>query len=125
MKKIMAVLLSITLCGCGAKDADMQSPMGAYVENNTGTDLSTDNNTVFEGEEDYKKAEKSENDSDRMEAVDTEKDLEKMHAEAVKLYEEGTALVKNCTDKLNAAEEKVKMLSMKDGVLTEEDFSEK
>lgn len=40
----------------------------------------------------------------------------------IKLYDEGTALVKHCTEKLNAAEEKVKLLQFKDGRLTEEDF---
>ncbi|MBP5155604.1 MAG: exodeoxyribonuclease VII small subunit [Clostridia bacterium] len=42
----------------------------------------------------------------------------------IKLYDEGTALVKHCTEKLNAAEEKVRLLQMKDGVLTEGDFDE-
>ena len=40
----------------------------------------------------------------------------------IKLYDEGSKLVKNCTEKLNAAEEKVKILQNKDGKLTEEDF---
>ena len=43
----------------------------------------------------------------------------------IKLYDEGTALVKHCTEKLNAAEEKVKVLQMKDGTLTEGDFDNK
>ena len=43
----------------------------------------------------------------------------------IKLYEEGTALVKACSVKLNAAEEKVKILSMHDGKLSEEDFGGK
>ena len=43
----------------------------------------------------------------------------------IKLYDEGTALVKHCTEKLNAAEEKVRLLQIKDGVLTEGDFEEK
>lgn len=42
----------------------------------------------------------------------------------IKLYDEGTALVKHCTEKLNAAEEKVRLLQMKDGVLAEGDFDE-
>lgn len=42
----------------------------------------------------------------------------------IKLYDEGTALVKHCTEKLNAAEEKVRLLQIKDGVLTEGDFDE-
>lgn len=41
----------------------------------------------------------------------------------IKLFDEGTALVKLCTNRLDAAEEKVKMLQMKDGTLVEEDFS--
>ncbi len=41
----------------------------------------------------------------------------------IKLFDEGTALVKLCTNRLDAAEEKVKMLQMKDGNLVEEDFS--
>ena len=41
----------------------------------------------------------------------------------IKLFDEGTALVKLCTSRLDAAEEKVKMLQMKDGVLVQEDFS--
>lgn len=41
----------------------------------------------------------------------------------IKLFDEGTALVKLCTKRLDAAEEKVKMLQMKDGNLVEEDFS--
>lgn len=40
----------------------------------------------------------------------------------IKLFDEGTALVKFCTSKLDSAEEKVKLLQMKDGVLTEGDF---
>ena len=43
----------------------------------------------------------------------------------IKLYDEGTALVKQCTEKLNAAEEKVRLLQMKDGALTEGDFENK
>ena len=40
----------------------------------------------------------------------------------IKLYDEGSKLVKSCTEKLNAAEEKVKILQNRDGKLTEEDF---
>ena len=40
----------------------------------------------------------------------------------IKLFDEGTMLVKLCTERLDKAEEKVKLLQMKDGVLTEEDF---
>ncbi|MBO4278103.1 MAG: exodeoxyribonuclease VII small subunit [Clostridia bacterium] len=43
----------------------------------------------------------------------------------IKLYDEGTALVKQCTEKLNAAEEKVRLLQLKDGALTEGDFENK
>ena len=41
----------------------------------------------------------------------------------IKLFDEGTGLVKLCTERLDKAEEKVKLLQMKDGVLTEEDFT--
>ena len=40
----------------------------------------------------------------------------------IKLFDEGTALVKLCTERLDKAEEKVKLLQMKDGVITEEEF---
>ena len=43
----------------------------------------------------------------------------------IKLFDEGTGLVKLCTARLDAAEEKVKLLQLKDGKLTEEDFSDK
>ena len=43
----------------------------------------------------------------------------------IKLFDEGTGLVKLCTERLDAAEEKVKLLQLKDGKLTEEDFSDK
>lgn len=42
----------------------------------------------------------------------------------IKLFDEGTNLVKLCTARLDKAEEKVKLLQMKDGVLTEEDFGQ-
>ncbi len=42
----------------------------------------------------------------------------------IKLFDEGTSLVKLCTERLDKAEEKVKMLQMKDGVLTEEEFTQ-
>ena len=42
----------------------------------------------------------------------------------IKLFDEGTGLVKLCTERLDAAEEKVKLLQMQSGVLTEEDFGE-
>lgn len=41
----------------------------------------------------------------------------------IKLFDEGTNLVKLCTERLDKAEEKVRLLQMKDGVLTEGDFS--
>ena len=40
----------------------------------------------------------------------------------IKLFDEGTALVKFCSARLDAAEEKVKLLHMKDGVIAEGDF---
>ncbi len=42
----------------------------------------------------------------------------------INLFDEGTSLVKLCTERLDKAEEKVKLLQMKDGVLTEEDFGQ-
>ena len=42
----------------------------------------------------------------------------------IKLFDEGTQLVKLCTERLDKAEEKVKLLQMKDGVLTEEEFKQ-
>lgn len=42
----------------------------------------------------------------------------------IKLFDEGTALVKLCTEQLDKAEEKVKILQMKDGKLTEGDFEQ-
>ncbi len=43
----------------------------------------------------------------------------------IKLFDEGTALVKLCTERLDKAEEKVRLLQMKGGVLTEEEFGQK
>ena len=43
----------------------------------------------------------------------------------IKLFDEGTNLVKLCTQRLDNAEEKVKLLQMKDGILTQEDFTQK
>lgn len=40
----------------------------------------------------------------------------------IKLFDEGTSLVKLCTERLDKAEEKVKLLQIKEGVLTEEEF---
>ena len=40
----------------------------------------------------------------------------------IKLFDEGTSLVKLCTERLDKAEEKVRLLQVKDGVLTEEEF---
>ena len=42
----------------------------------------------------------------------------------IKLFDEGTSLVKLCTERLDKAEEKVKLLQIKDGVLKEEEFSQ-
>ncbi len=42
----------------------------------------------------------------------------------IKLFDEGTSLVKLCTERLDKAEEKVKLLQLKDGVLTEEEFKQ-
>ncbi len=42
----------------------------------------------------------------------------------IKLFDEGTSLVKFCTERLDKAEEKVRLLQMKDGVLTEEEFKQ-
>lgn len=42
----------------------------------------------------------------------------------IKLFDEGTSLVKLCTARLDTAEEKVKLLQVKDGNLVQEDFSE-
>ncbi len=43
----------------------------------------------------------------------------------IKLFDEGTNLVKLCTERLDKAEEKVKLLQMKGGILTEEEFTQK
>lgn len=42
----------------------------------------------------------------------------------IKLFDEGTGLVKLCTARLDKAEEKVKLLQLKDSILTEEDFGQ-
>lgn len=43
--------------------------------------------------------------------------------QSLKLYEEGIGLVRTCTDRLERAEQTVKMLQMKtDGSITEVDF---
>ena len=42
----------------------------------------------------------------------------------MKLFDEGTALVKLCTARLDKAEEKVRILQNKDGILTAEEFGE-
>lgn len=42
----------------------------------------------------------------------------------IKLFDEGTALVKLCTERLDKAEEKVRILQNRDGVLTAEEFAE-
>ena len=42
----------------------------------------------------------------------------------ISLFDEGTKLVKHCTERLDKAEEKVRILQNKDGVLTAEEFGE-
>lgn len=42
----------------------------------------------------------------------------------ISLFDEGTKLVKLCTERLDKAEEKVRLLQMKDGVLTDEEFDQ-
>ena len=41
----------------------------------------------------------------------------------MRLYDEGTALVKACTEKISQAEQKVRLVQIKNGTLTEEEFS--
>lgn len=43
----------------------------------------------------------------------------------MKLYDEGTELVKLCTEKISAAEQKVRLVQMKNGSPAEEDFEAK
>lgn len=44
--------------------------------------------------------------------------------EALRLFEEGVALVRKCSDELEKAEQKVKLLTeTSDGTMTEQDFS--
>ncbi len=40
----------------------------------------------------------------------------------MRLYEEGTALVKSCTERINAAEEKVKLVQSQNGTIVKEEF---
>ena len=40
----------------------------------------------------------------------------------MRLYEEGTALVKSCTERINAAEQKVKLVQSQNGTITKEEF---
>ena len=40
----------------------------------------------------------------------------------MRLYDEGTTLVKTCTEKITAAEQKVRLVQMKNGTVTEEAF---
>lgn len=42
--------------------------------------------------------------------------------DAIKLYTEGLEIAKFCTEKLNDAEEKIKIISDKNGLQTEETF---
>lgn len=44
--------------------------------------------------------------------------------ESLKLFEEGTRLMRICNDMLNQAEQKVTKLISENGVLTEKEFSE-
>ena len=41
----------------------------------------------------------------------------------MRLYDEGTALVKACTEKISAAEQKVRLVQIKNGAVTEEEFA--
>ncbi len=41
----------------------------------------------------------------------------------MRLYDEGTALVKACTEKIGAAEQKIRLVQIKNGTLTEEEFA--
>ncbi len=40
----------------------------------------------------------------------------------MRLYEEGTALVRSCTERINAAEEKVKLVQSQNGTVVKEEF---
>ncbi len=40
----------------------------------------------------------------------------------MRLYDKGTTLVKFCTEKINAAEQKVRLVQKKNGTVTEEEF---
>lgn len=42
----------------------------------------------------------------------------------IKLFDEGTGLVRLCTERLDKAEEKVRLLQMKDGVLVDGEFKQ-
>jgi exodeoxyribonuclease VII small subunit len=44
--------------------------------------------------------------------------------EAIKLYTEGLEIAKFCNDKLNVADEKIKIISQKNGLFEEEEFDE-
>ena len=43
--------------------------------------------------------------------------------EALKLYEKGISLVRICNERLESAEQKIKILQSKDGEIVETDFS--
>lgn len=43
----------------------------------------------------------------------------------MKLYDEGTSLVKFCSEKISAAEQQVRKVQMKNGTITEEEFEAK
>ena len=42
--------------------------------------------------------------------------------EAMKLYEKGIGLIRLCTERLDSAEQKIKLLQQHNGVVTEVDF---
>ena len=54
----------------------------------------------------------------KLESQDTSLD------DAMKLYEKGMSLVRVCTERLESAEQKIKLLQMNNGQVCESDFSE-
>lgn len=44
--------------------------------------------------------------------------------ESLKLYEKGIALIRLCSDKLDKAEQKIKIIQNENGTMTEKDFTE-
>lgn len=62
---------------------------------------------------------------ERMEAITEQLEAgEPTLEEAIKLYTEGLEIAKLCNDKLNEADEKIKIISEKNGLLEEEEFDE-